>query len=304
MARLILIAFLAFSINVIAQPQIPNGSNFPAPGFTAPLSSASVTSAIGNAGANQTWNFSSLSFSPMGTLNVIAPASSPIGSSFPTANHSYSLSGTYSFFNVSATRLECQAYFIASPGAGNDLSPNPITLLKFPFNYLDTETDIWQRVNGTINTVTLTYDGYGTLITPTKTYTNIVRIKEDHGSSIDYRWYSLNPLMFIMTYNNNDNLLYYVDANVTGVLEQRNKEIALNIYPNPSKEKISLQISDYNFSEKLFLTVFSSIGQAVQKFTIDHTKTTVEIENLNAGIYFYQLANSAGVLKSGKIIFE
>jgi hypothetical protein len=131
MKKLLLIVISAFSINAFAQPIISNGSNIPAPGFSAPLSMATPTSGVGSAGTNQTWDFSLLSFTSLGTMNVITPSSSPIGSSFPTANFATSFSSTYSFFNAGSTKMEVQAYSITSPGSGNDFTPNPRTVLKF-----------------------------------------------------------------------------------------------------------------------------------------------------------------------------
>ena len=243
MKKILLFISIAISIDTFAQPVITDGNNIPAAGLSVPVSFATPSSGVGNSGASQTWDFSSLSFSVIGTVAVITPSSSPIGSSFPTANHCQSLVGqnSYNFFSVLSTKMECLGYNISSPGSGNDYTPNPRTTLKFPFNYLDTETDTWQKVGGSVNNVTLTYDGYGTLITPTATYTNVVRIKEDYGNSaIDYQWYTLNPLMGVMIYDHNTNRLYFMGVTATGVSEQNYFFTTVDIYPNPAANKITV----------------------------------------------------------------
>ncbi|CAN5266025.1 hypothetical protein BH09BAC5_BH09BAC5_12860 [soil metagenome] len=305
MTKIIIILFTILSLKTFAQPVILDGSNIPVVGFSEALLNATPTSGIGNAGANQIWDFSTLSFSPMGVLSVITPASSPIGNSFPSSNHAFSLGSTYTFFNVSTNKMEIQAYFISSVGIGNDLTPNPETILKFPFNYLDTISDTWQSVSGPLNNVTLTYDGYGTLMTPTHTYTNIVRVKEDYGAgNIDYRWYSLNPLMFLVTYNHTANQLYYIDANISGLNEESDSKITATLFPNPATDQITIAIPNDELTNDLNFMLINNLGQKVIQCPITESATSIAIENLSSGIYFYQIKNNQNNLKSGKIIIQ
>jgi len=298
-----MLAIFGLSNFAHAQPVILDGSNIPSPGFSAPIFMATPTG-VGSAGANQTWDFSSLTFTLLGTINVITPSSSPIGASFPTANYAYSFASTYSFFKTSASKMEVQAYSITTPGSGNDFTPNPRTILKFPFNYLDTEVDTWQKVGGSTNNVTLTYDGYGTLITPSNTYSNVVRIKEDYGTGIDYQWYALNPLISLMVYDNNTNTLYYTGATVTGISEQNNSNLSINIYPNPSKDKITFEILGNDLNKNLKLLLTNVLGEKVKEVLVNSTSTTIQLDEFNSGIYFYQLKGETKILKTGKIIVE
>src|SRR5690242_14832224 len=91
---LMLLTFMAISIETYCQPVIADGSNVPTPGFTAPAAMATATLGVGNGGANQTWDFSALNFTSISNVSVITPSSAPIGSSFPTANFAYTLAGT------------------------------------------------------------------------------------------------------------------------------------------------------------------------------------------------------------------
>ena len=75
MKKTLLITSLTFSILVSAQPVILNGNNIPSIGTTATLYSGTPVSGIGNPGANQTWDFSSLQnpskrYNSSGTYNV------------------------------------------------------------------------------------------------------------------------------------------------------------------------------------------------------------------------------------------
>ncbi|CAN5266328.1 hypothetical protein BH09BAC5_BH09BAC5_12890 [soil metagenome] len=298
MKKVILIAISAFSINAFAQPVIQDGSNIPTQGFSAPVSMATPSSGVGSPGANQTWDFSSLAFTSLGTMNVITPSSSPIGSSFPTANYAYSFASTYSFFYTSANKMEVQAYSITTPGSGNDFTPNPRTILKFPFNYLDTEVDTWQKVAGPTNNVTLTYDGYGSLITPANTYTNVVRVKEDYGSGIDYQWYYLNPLISLMTYDHNTNALYFTDATLTGISEQNNSNLSVNIFPNPSNGTFSIESTTENST----IEIANTLGEIIYSSQINSDKAEIDLSNQPTGIYFATIQNGEEIIYKKIII--
>ncbi len=303
MKRNLLALLFAFSLNAVAQPVIQNGNNIPAPGLTVPFSYGTPSSGIGSPGPNQTWNFSNVTFNALGGLTTINPATSPFAASFPTANYAYSLGGAYSYFSASSTKMEVLAYSITSPGSGNDYSSNPRTVLKFPFNYNDSQVDTWQKAGGSTNNVTITYDGYGTLITPTATYTNVVRVKEDYGSGADYQWYLLNPLMSILVYDHNSNTLYYAGASATGITEN-NLQMSLDLYPNPVKDNLVIKISDVPSHGNLKFTLSNVVGQKVKQVSIHSKVTTLSLDNISKGIYFYQLQDEYNTLKTGKIIVD
>jgi hypothetical protein len=143
-------------------------------------------------------------------------------------------------------------------------------------------TDTWQKVGGSTNNVTLTYDGYGTLITPTNTYTNVVRVKEDYGSgAIDYQWYALNPLISIMVYDHNTNTLYYTGATVTGISEQNYPATTVNIYPNPTSDQFYIEA---NTTDKLNVDLYDVNGRHVFSKSVNN-KSNINVTTLDDGIY-------------------
>jgi hypothetical protein len=298
------IFFLAFSIafgHAFAQPVINNGNNVPAPGTTIPLSMA-TPSAIGSAGASQAWDFSALTYTVLGTGSVITPSTAPMGSSFPTSNYAYNFGSTYSFFSVSSTKMEAQAYSIVSAGSGNDMSPNARTVLQFPFNYQDVVSDTWQKVGGSVNNVTLTYDGYGTLIMPSITYSNVVRVKEDYGGgAIDYQWYMLNPLMSILVYDHNNNTLYYSAATPLGMKAESEKIFSL--YPDLSAGVFTVQIKPGFLAGKCKIIVTNTLGEKVQEQALSQQTTQVILSSYSRGIY-YCTVELDGRSETQKIVLE
>lgn len=202
--------------------------------------------------------------------------------------------------------MEVQAYAITAPGSGNDYTPNPRTNLKFPFAYLDTQVDSWQKVSSSVNSVTLTYDAYGTLITPSNTYTNVVRVKEDYGiSGADYQWYILNPLMAVAVFDHNTNSLYHIAASqITSIANHNNTSFSFNLYPNPTKDNFVVQLDNFNFQNGLKLNILTVLGQVTKIVSINSNKTTVNSSDLTEGVYFYQLQDENTTLRTGKFIIK
>ncbi|HLP13608.1 MAG TPA: T9SS type A sorting domain-containing protein [Flavobacteriales bacterium] len=293
MRKILQLSFALASFQAISQPVITDASNVPAVGYSAPLSTAPCLSA-GSAGASQTWDFSSLSFSSLGTLSVINPATSAFGSSFPSANWCYSVSGVaYSYFQNTPTEMINWASLITATGGSDDYSANPKTIMHYPWNFNDTFTDSYTESSSTSN-VTVTYDGYGTLIMPSgNTYTNVVRVKESYGSTDDYRWYITSPLLSVAVFSASDNLLYWVGATPTGITEN-NPSSLLAIFPNPADETVQLNFNSQSSSTTVSITALD--GKVVYKenktTTVGANTITLDISTLPAGIYTVQAGSS------------
>ena len=301
MKKVLLITVLAFSASCFAQPVIQNGSNLPSPGYSAPLSAiVSSSTDITAGGANHTWNFGAYTFAAVGTVDIVAPSATPFGSSFPSANFAYTLAGTYSYFNAGATKMEVQAYTISAPGSGNDYTPNPRTLLKFPFSFNDIETDTYQKVNGSPDAVTLTYDAYGTLITPTGTYTNVVRIRENYGAGADdYQWYILNPLMQVAIFDHNSSTLYHIAATqiINGV-ETNSPQMSVDIFPNPATESINV----HNIPGGSTITITDMTGKLIYSSFHTNTQETINASTYANGIYVVRITSDGKVISRKLVV--
>jgi serine protease AprX len=71
------------------------------------------------------------------------------------------------------------------------------------------------------------------------------------------------------------------------------------VYPNPTKD--TLFISFPNGFEEAKLSFFNVLGQNIFAKSIKNSDTSVNVENLNSGIYFYKIESSSFV-QSGKLI--
>jgi|WetSurMetagenome_2_1015567.scaffolds.fasta_scaffold12799_3 hypothetical protein len=146
------------------------------------------TSAIfpGNGGANQMWSYPVLiNLGDSSISTYILPSATPYSSSFPTAtiaNYVPTNPNSYAYYSGTDTSFELLGNQSSS---FKTVYSNPKRFRIYPLNYLQSFTDTYkaityqgtnivQRLSGTI---TVTYDGYGTLTLPTGTVTNVGRFK-------------------------------------------------------------------------------------------------------------------------------
>jgi hypothetical protein len=253
----------------------------------------------GNAGPNQTWNFSGLATLTLdGTFSVVPFGTAPYISNFPTAN--FALKSTavgfsdsyYSFYKSSPTTFESVG------GADNtyiDLEVDHSTIFQFPYIYGTVINDTYQYVDDpTSHAFTSTYDGYGTLATPYGTYTNVIRQKKvevDYDYTYtEYAWFTTNPFKYIMsvsfnvtsTSSNNGVVVFTNFANL-GV-NSNNKEKSVTVYPNPTTSTLNLHFSNAETIDKVVIIDVS--GKIVKQQT--ENTTQINVEKLATGLYIIE----------------
>lgn len=289
----------------------------------------------GSAGANQTWNFGTLSPSSTFTYDAVAASSTPNGASF-TANIALyeATNGIYAYYNTSSSVMS---------NAGND---NPTTtmvysnqedFLRFPLAYNGSYSDTWNSVFVVSSftftrsgTTTVTYDGYGTLITPAGTFNNATRIHFVQsysdtymGGTItytndEYMWYSNGnhyPVALTYTLTNstapgspNAQGVYLANATTTGIHDLNGmSDSKISIYPNPtSGNVINL---DLNLTENLnYQTVLiDNLGREVYKSSENkgfegHNSQTIDVSDLANGMYNFVIQSEGKKLMTKRIV--
>jgi hypothetical protein len=142
----------------------------------------------GNAGANQTWNFSTLQMES-GTVPTQFRVVSPVGTPYYFNNPSANLvikaeedTVIYSYFKDEANKLSLLG---TASLAFSQKFTDPDAQLQFPTNFngsyqdhFEYETDAGTGFNFySKGDRTIKYDGYGTIITPLGTFPNSIRLK-------------------------------------------------------------------------------------------------------------------------------
>lgn len=173
---------IIISLAAMAQPTI-TAANFPnlSTKYTI-VELDSVGLEEGPAGANMTWDMSK--YKPNGetfTLEFATPSSTLYGSEFPKANIAQKSDSAATYYLIDGN--DWIRLGVGYAGGREKLTDTEL-MLKVPFTYGDSFSDTFAGTitheGGTTNrsgTLTATADGYGTLITPNGTYTNVLRIK-------------------------------------------------------------------------------------------------------------------------------
>lgn len=342
-----LILLTSGSIGLVAQPTITTNSS-PAVGFTYSTSQVELGSTTeGPAGANVTWDFSSLADTgAVSTFNFVDPTTLPDASSFPSATIAYSglLEGVEfsAYLRNSANSFELLGSAISSP-FGNFVIPfsDPMKLFSFPttFNssYSDTyrnefTADLGFASTSTSTTGTMSYevDGYGTLITSSGTYNNVLRMKK-YDVSFDTSVTSIAGVEEPATYSENRSFSYewvYVsngetipvfvitsDTSITEVGETYSRSASHSysdeftgieqtettdflLFPNPTEGKFVATVS----KQIREIQICDISGKTVKTFAPDvdllNDVQEFDITNLPAGIYWVrQIGNNTTLTK-------
>lgn len=136
---------------------------------------------VGAAGAAVTWNFSTLTIHSTDTGFYLACSASPSCATFPGTTLYFHQSGTpYAlYYNATPTKISIDGEY----ATGAVPYTNYEDLLHYPFTYTSTFVDslaaTFVSSGDTFHrkgTITVTADGYGTLILPNGTYTHALRI--------------------------------------------------------------------------------------------------------------------------------
>lgn len=273
----------------------------------------------GSPGAGQTWDLSTLSGTANGITTIVTPASTANGSSFLSSDVAAenTTSGSDSYYKTSATALQNSG--ISAGGTAITYSDFE-DYMHFPFSYTNSFTDTWaaQFFSGSqfwrTGTTTVTADGYGTLITPQGTYTNVMRV---HFVQV-YQDSAFIGAPYIITYNNDQYYWYkegihlpmaaiynlttsnggpytggfYTDAAV-GINETSNFISSSNVYPNPAVDIIKINFTLVE-NKKVDILLFNAFGQKMEiNQTFDGYQglndVDLNISSLPEGVYFAQI---------------
>ncbi len=134
----------------------------------------------GTPGMEQTWDLTGLTTDSVIEISFVDPATTPDAASFPTATIAADDDSAmaYSMFNSSGG----QFLGLSLTGLGTIVYSDPMQMVVYPATYLTTWTDDF-AANFTIGgfpiartgTITAEVDGYGTLLMPYGTLTDVLR---------------------------------------------------------------------------------------------------------------------------------
>jgi hypothetical protein len=155
-------------------------------------------------GQNVTWQHNDLvATGPQLDVSILAPASSPYGGSFPTANYCVyeSVIPRYSYFTNTPEGYSRIGFWRNVLGTYSD----PQTELVYPVTYGATNSDTW--ANNTVSfpgTYEYTVIGTGTLVLPSGTWNDVLLLRvrsENLIAFYQYAWISATNGAYLLLYN-------------------------------------------------------------------------------------------------------
>ena len=295
----------------------------------------------GNSGANQTWNFSGINIlTDSVVFSWVDPSTTPYASSFPGAHIAEGNQiGYWYYTNVGGDLSYIGSGIGTAPNTVITILTDPEIIFKVPFTYTNTYTD---NFSGTVNaaitmirygTITKTADAYGTIILPTGTYNNVLRLysHEDVTDSIagvpvvsrivtdNYSWCSSQYKFPIFSISIKT---MHTDADQTvtkcAVITISNTSVGVipigsqvvnqyklhQNYPNPFNPSTSITF-DIVQSSDVKLVVYDALGREVSELVNERLsngsyRVDFNAANLTSGVYFYKL--SAGDFSETKMM--
>jgi len=304
-----LLAFVAGSF-AIAQPVLNDSSTVIPVGMGDSVSVITSATSPGTGGANHTWDFSALTPVTGGYAQFVTPASTPYAASYPAATRAVkidipSLGTIYEYDIVSNTKWEMLAGNVTA-SSGDNYTANPKTMVPFSFHFSDVVVDTFYKNATGPYTVEMTYDGYGTLVTPFGTYNNVIRMKRSFGGNdYYYDWYSTSPyLSIVVSYDNNTQKFTFTGSSTTGVNKVTAAKANVIIYPNPFSETTKIAVNTTEDLTKAIFTLADLTGRVVKEMPANTHELLLSREGLNPGIYFYSINTNGLCLAKGKISIQ
>jgi len=258
----------------------------------------------GNAGANQTWDYSAIQADSYGISENVPIANAPHRTTFTTANTCSHFTGSlgeiWTYSLITPTKYE-EIGIVYVGVAMVNLSSNPRTFVEFPYTYNKTINDTY-AVSGITYSFSTLYDAYGTLRLPFGTFNNVVRQKRIENASTEYTWFNVNPFYPICTVNvsNGSSSITMIKNLGTLATEQFDGKSAV-VSPNPTTDIVNIQFSE-QMSGAIATEIFDISGKMI--FSRTETASThaeIDLSDFDSGVYFLKITNN-GKTSTQKII--
>ncbi len=276
----------------------------------------------GASGANVVWDFSGLiPMTPLPTITqVVEPTTLTNNDLFPDANIGIQKVGkndeSYHYTSNEAQGFYGEVSYIDTL-ATYIIYSDPQDWLRYPMTYEDEFQDTFSGTgenneafdrNGTTE---VRADAYGTLISPSGVFNNVLRVhtemeytNEFNNYGVDYIisrfvWYDKEIGMPLMKYQKTNieglefHLLEFIDALTINTSSPLTEEINLSVFPNPTADWVNIE---YVLKENadVNISVCNLLGQEVL-IVSDNTQNTgshqidVNLSDLPKGTYFVKI---------------
>jgi len=327
---------LSIGIHVFAQPTI-DGVN-PSFGDIFQLGVLETAPDPGSAGENITWDFSNLNNGSLFEYEILDPDESPGNELFPNANFATSVSNVeileplYFFYQIDNSQWsDWGSYTSMDEFTIAVVMDNPQTAYNFPITYGSVGSDMYSgEVQGFFNSdftgsSEYTADGYGELILPDGTYSNVLRLSMTRtqenepiaGQSLSsvstiHAWISAEIPFPLLIIDETENFFNGepdgVEASTTYLINYDGSPMSVTDkvgafsvlpYPNPSSGLFQFNLDPENQIAELY--VYNILGERVDLNPNLYSAQSIDLSGCTPGIYLLQFEFTNGMSSSLRV---
>jgi hypothetical protein len=328
---LTLLSIGLFMAHTQAQPVLTFAGQAPQPGTSYTMRYGPYVSP-GNAGADQTWDLSGLETDSTLFIQLVQPGLTPNGGMFPTSTVAETGGEATMYFRSANDGMffvgsEAEDLLIVNSDQGRYL-PFPCT---YQTNWTDavaaqfTVDDIDVTRTGTITGVA---DGYGTLILPSGTVNNVLRIHWvqqtldetqffDMETTYDsYLFYAIGqpyPLVQLVSTTVNlfgdpftEQYAQWVGGPTTGLPSVQSDPFGMEIFPVPASDRVSFELP-LHFSGSPLITITDLSGKRVKdigKLSVNGTKGQLDVSGFVPGVYCFMAIDEFGQCAVARFVVQ
>lgn len=289
----------------------------------------------GTTGTGVTWDYSNVFgyYGQDKTVSVVDAATTADYSNFPGSAKAYEIGNTVvTYFNSDATHRYSQGFKFYEATVGDVFATfenDSLNMVEYPFSYGSSLTDTYAgTMDFTFNSMPVNealsgnayawIDGTGTMLFPMGvTVNNVMRYKSiDTSSTIlpivgaveiireQYEYYDLAsqdlPIFIHVTITMQQPsalplaeislvLSLYTPDTWAGIEEE--SASSFNMFPNPTNDLLNIQTTSQESAEAV---IIDQAGRTLKEVELS-ALTTVDVSDLNAGVYFIQVTADGSV---------
>ncbi len=294
-----------------AQPVLTVQSQNPASGERYDVKFSQIDNFVpGPGGANQTWDLSAIDINPVDIhFSILSLADAPCPADFSSADHVWFLEEfeAYNYYDVDGDQISLMGGVGGSPGdilfkqTFSDIEEGWQFPATFNTSYTYSSAFI-QDFFGTSLTGTRTgsveFDGYGTLITPYGTYTNVLRMIVQTTTNIifpvnetQYAWVVPGQYIPLAVYTENDDpdddpSIYFSNRAMSSLSSLDTYEDRITLHQNPVVDVLGFDFEEET-SDPETVTIYNGAGVQIASYPFTRA---VDVTPFPAGTYYAVIA--------------
>ena len=99
-----------------------------------------------------------------------------------------------------------------------------------------------------------------------------------------------------------DTLNIYLSELITSVTDASQAETTIKLYPNPTKNEVTVSIDNYTNLSGVSIKVLDALGTVVHQQLITGSTQSIDVSSWTAGVYFLHVINGSKTVDIRKIV--